>query len=326
MSAVAACCALVLGMAGQYSRAHPTDRQQRITADAVRDLPPATDVCMERQHSAFATLVHDKRCFTKPSQPVQLVLWGDSHANHWFPLMHAASRELDTNVEEFTRAACPPLLGVMPFLEGAVDHECERFNQAVVAEIERLARSGLKGVVLAGRWPAYIGQPSPDGSLLARLSYGEGALDPAQSEEALHVGLSNVLDRLERAGLRIVVIGATPEFQYSVPQCLLRRPLEACSMPRAAVDARRGRSMEIVATTVVSNGGAHMFDPLRFFCDDTFCYPTHGRTVMFFDPQHLTTAGSQLLAPELTGDLRWLLHDVAAGSNVASREGSIPNI
>jgi peptidoglycan/LPS O-acetylase OafA/YrhL len=326
MSGVAACCALLLGFAGQHSRAHPTDRQQRITADAVRDLPPATDVCMQRQHSAFATLVRDKRCFTKPSQPVQLVLWGDSHANHWFPLMHEASRELDTNVEEFTRAACPPLLGVMPFLEGAVDHQCERFNQAVVAEIERLAHAGLKGVVLAGRWPAYIGQPSPDGSLLARLSYGEGALDPAQSEEALHVGLSNVLDRLERAGLRIVVIGATPEFQYSVPQCLLRRPLQACSMPRAAVDARRGRSMDIVATTVVSNGGAHMFDPLRFFCDDTFCYPTHGRTVMFFDPQHLTTAGSQLLAPELTEDLRWLLHDAAVGSNVTSREGSIPNI
>jgi hypothetical protein len=145
---------------------------------------------MERQHSAFATLVHDKRCFTKPSQPVQVVLWGDSHANHWFPLMHAASRELDTNVEEFSRAACPPLLGVMPFLEGAVDHQCERFNQAVVAEIESLAHAGLKGVVLAGRWPAYIGQPSPDGSLLARLSYGESALDAAQSEAALHLGLS----------------------------------------------------------------------------------------------------------------------------------------
>jgi hypothetical protein len=99
-----------------------------------------------------------------------------------------------------------------------------------------------------------------------------------------------------------VVIGATPEFHYSVPQCLLRRPLRACSMPRAAVDARRGRSMNIVATTVVSND------------------------VMFFDPQHMTTAGSQLLAPKLTGDLRWLLHDVAAGNNVASREGSIPNI
>ena len=97
-------------------------------------------------------------------------------------------------------------------------------------------------------------------------------------------------------------------------------------MPRAAVDARRGRSMDIVATTVVSNGGAHMFDPLRFFCDDTFCYPTHGRTVMFFDPQHLTAAGSPLLAPEFAGDLRWLLHGDNAGELATSREGAIPNI
>ena len=87
--------------------------------------------------------------------------------------MHAASRELDTNVEEFTRAACPPLLGVMPFLEGAVDHECERLQSGRGCGDRAARTAGLKGVVMAGRWPAYIGQPSPDGSLLARLSYGE---------------------------------------------------------------------------------------------------------------------------------------------------------
>jgi peptidoglycan/LPS O-acetylase OafA/YrhL len=326
MSVAVMGCALALGFAGQYSRAHPTDRQQRVTADAALDLPPATEACMEKQHSTFAALAHDDICFTKPSEPVRLVLWGDSHANHWFPAMRSASQDLDMNVAEFTRAACPPLLGVMPFLDGAVDHECDRFNQAVVAEIERLARQGLKGVVIAGRWPAYIGRPSPDGSLLARLSYGEGALDPAQSEVALHTGLSNTLDRLERAGLRVVVIGATPEFRHSVPQCLLRRTLQECSMPRAAVDERRGRAMQLVASTVAMNGGAHVFDPLRFFCDDVFCYPTRGRTVMFFDPQHLTAAGSPLLAPELAGDLRWLLHGDTAGELATSRDGSIPNI
>jgi hypothetical protein len=230
------------------------------------------------------------------------------------------------NVEEFARASCPPLLGVMPFNEGAVDHQCEKFNQAVVAELERLARSGLKGVVLAGRWPAYLGRPSPDGSLLARLSYGEGPLDSAQSEAALRTGLANTLERLERAGLRVVVVGATPEFHYSVPQCLLRRSLHECSMSRADVDERRGRAMQIVASAVGSNGGAHMFDPLRFFCDDDFCYPTHGRTVMFSDPQHLTAAGSKLLVPELVGDLRWLLHGAATGNEIASRDGSMPNI
>ena len=78
-------------------------------------------------------------------------------------------------------------------------------------------------------------------------------------------------------------------------------------MPRAAVDARRGRAMHVVASAVASNGGAHMFDPLYFFCDDDFCYPTHGQTVMFSDPQHLTARGSPLLEPELDDDLRWLL-------------------
>jgi peptidoglycan/LPS O-acetylase OafA/YrhL len=324
MSIAVVCCALTLGFVAQYSRAHPVDRQMRIAADAVHDLPPATAACLEKQHAAFGTLNHDRRCITRPAAPVDIVLWGDSHANQWFPLMRTASRELDMNVEEFTRAACPPLLGVMPVFEGRIDHQCEHFNQAAVAEIERLARSGLKGVVIAARWPAYLGRPSPDGTLLARLSYGNVPLDPQESEDALHRGLSDALDRLERAGLRVLVVGATPEFHYSVPQCLLRRSLQECAMTRAAVDARRGRSMLVVSSTVASNG-AHMFDPLPFFCDAAFCYPTRGHTVMFSDPQHLTAAGSPLLEPQVVGDLRWLLqvHDAAGHT---SREGSIPNI
>lgn len=310
MSAAVLCCALGLGFVAQYYYSHPANRQQKLTAEAAFDLPPATATCLEKQHSKFATLPRDRRCFTQPTQPVELVLWGDSHANHWFPLMRQASRELHVNVEEFARASCPPLLGVMPFNEGAVDHQCEHFNLAVVAEIERLAREGgLKGVVLAGRWPAYLGRPSPDGSLLARLSYGDEPLDPEKSEDALHIGLTATLERLERAGLRVVVVGSTPEFHYSVPQCLLRRSPQECAMTRAAVDQRRGRAMHVVSNTVASNEGAHMFDPLRFFCDATFCYPTHGQTVMFSDPQHLTAAGSPLLEPELDHDLRWLLHD-----------------
>lgn len=308
MSAAVLCCALGLGLVAQYFYAHPTDRQQKLTADAVHDLPPATAACLAKQHSKFAALAHDRRCFTQPSQSVELVLWGDSHANHWFPLMRQASRELHMNVEEFARASCPPLLGVMPFDEGAVDRQCEHFNQAVVTEIERMAHDGgLKGVVLAGRWAAYLGRPSPDGSLLAHLSFGDGPLDSLKSEDALRIGLAASLERLERAGLRVVVVGATPEFRYSVPQCLLRRPLQECAMPRAAVDERRGRAMHVVSNTVASDGGAHMFDPLRFFCDEDFCYPTHGRTVMFSDPQHLTAAGSPLLEPEFDHDLRWLL-------------------
>lgn len=313
MSAAVLCCALGLGLAAQYFYAHPTDRQQKLTAQAVDDRPSATAACLEKMHSKFAALSRDRRCFTQPSQSVELVLWGDSHANHWFPLMRQASRELHMNVEEFARASCPPLLGVMPFSEGAVDHQCERFNQAVVTEIERLAHEGgLKGVVLAGRWPAYLGRPSPDGSLLAHLSFGEGSLDSIESEAAMHIGLAATLERLERAGLRVVVVGATPEFHYSVPQCLLRRSLQECAMTRAAVDERRGRAMHVVSNTVASNG-AHMFDPLPFLCDQDFCYPMHGQTVMFSDPQHLTAAGSPLLEPEIDGDLRWLLQGEIGG-------------
>lgn len=299
--------ALGLGLAARHFNVHPADRWQKTIARARTDMPPALWVCMQPDNAGFKPLTNDPRCSTHPGEPTRLVLWGDSHANHFFPLMQRASDDLDINVRTFSRAACPPLLGVVPFLNGVSLRDCADFNRAVIAEIERLAHIGLEGVVLSARWAAYTGRPSPDGSLNARLSYGVQPLNPMESERALQATLAATVERLEHAGLRVLIVGQVPEFRHSVPTCLLRRSLESCSMPVAQVRERRDTANALLAHIVAAHPNAHLLDPLQLFCDSTLCYPVRDTVVMFFDPQHLTATGARSLEPQLLPDIRWMV-------------------
>jgi peptidoglycan/LPS O-acetylase OafA/YrhL len=310
--------ALTLGLTARYLNAHPIDRWQKTIARARADLPPALWVCMQPDNMPFQPLTKDPRCSTQPGTPTRVVLWGDSHANHLFPLMQRASNDLDINVRTLSRAACPPLLGVVPYLHGAPLTDCSAFNQAVIEEIERLSRDGLEGVVLSARWAAYTGRPSPDGSLNARLSYGVEPLSPAESERALQTALARTVARLERAGLRVLIVGQVPEFRYSVPTCLLRRPLEACSMPVTEVRQRRDAANNLLARIVAEHPNVHFVDPIQLFCDDALCYPVRDQVVMFFDPQHLTATGSRSLEPEFLPEIRWMVSHESAHERHAS--------
>jgi peptidoglycan/LPS O-acetylase OafA/YrhL len=283
------------------------DPGTRSLADAALDRPSHTAECMLDQDARFQGLATAEVCTTGSTPPVSLVLWGDSHANHLFPLMETASQEFGTQTREVSRASCPPLIGVVPFFDGHANAECGRFNEAALAEIEGLAQRGLRGVVLAGRWTAYVGQgqPNPREGAGASLSYGESRLDPQASLRALELGLERSVSRLTAAGLRVLVIGEIPELYFRAPACLARRTPEQCALNRDAVDERRGPVMARVRGATASAPAAILVDPIDSLCDDHLCYPIRDGIVMYFDSQHLTAHGAQSLFGVWRPQLEW---------------------
>ena len=140
--------------------------------------------------------------------------------------------------------------------------------------------------MLAGRWPAYLGRPSPDGSLLALLSFGDGPLDPSKSEEALRIGLATTLKRLEQSGAAcrrrrgdagVSLLGAAMPVAPAVAGML--------DAPRGGRCAARSGDARGRERRCVERRRAHVRSAV-FLLRRRFCYPTHGQTVMFSDPQH----------------------------------------
>ena len=306
-----------LAFRGERQQLDP--RLSQINA-ASHDRPPLSSQCMADEDEAFTGLPPAAPCTVGSAPPVRIAMWGDSHANTLFPLLTSAASELRTGAREFARASCPPLLGVVPFDRGAADLDCQRFNEAVIRELESLAGVGLRGVVLAGRWAAYVGlpQPNPHDHPTASLSYGSTPLDTPGSLEALEVGLSRAVARLRAAGLHVVVIDEIPELYFRSPSCLARHSLEECSIARTSVDQRNTPITVSLTAAVRGMTEVRLINPIQELCDRRLCYPVRDGVLMYIDSHHLTSTGARSLLPAWREEFRWasLAPTVAAAERV----------
>ncbi|MDI1253504.1 acyltransferase family protein [Thermomonas sp.] len=220
----------------------------------------------------------------KGGRAPDIIIWGDSHAAHYVPALTEYARRRGLSLRIRYMPECPPLQGYSPTLIGiprAVG--CERFNQDVLQEVQRLSAHKPLTVVLASHWPAYTSNSA--------------AFAAARS------GAVATLRGIASGGARAVVVAPTPDFHHEVPACLARRPLATCSITRR--DAEQGRSVALamLASEVAHSPTATLFDPFISLCTTTSCPATKEGAVMYSDSHHLTVAGSLRLVNGFAGAL-----------------------
>jgi SGNH domain (fused to AT3 domains) len=234
------------------------------------------------------------------------VLLGDSHAS----VVHAAFKEYaaraGASLTLIARAGCPPLLQI-----AVNDHRgqpvpyCPSFFQ-------NIALSGNEFVILMARWNYYFGLPPSDPFFqsVVLADIGERGT-PTDPYELLASGLAAVFAASERAGVRrVLVVGPLPEFPVDPPYCLLRALRvggDGCRLDRAAVDARRARTIDTMRQVMAGRKDARLIDPIGLFCTASDCRPHEGRTVYFSDSNHLSPAGEERLLEAYKSDFLWAL-------------------
>ncbi|MEO7084171.1 MAG: acyltransferase family protein [Gemmatimonadaceae bacterium] len=252
----------------------------------------------------------------------QIVLWGDSHAEHWMPLVSREGAMLSVGVLERSRSACPPLLGVAPVSVRVSGGDpqgvrsaraCEGFNEAVVDEFRRndQPRSTV-GVIVAARWPAYLGKDSPfDDNAVFDLGSTDGGRPPSVEPSLLRLtsGLDATLAALADAGLRVVVLAPTPFLPFSGPDCLATRSATDCRVSRQAIERLRAPALEAVRGVVARFANARLWDPIDGLCGPEYCAATNGGVVVYRDLGHLTSGAVESLAARGRPVFEWLVGD-----------------
>jgi peptidoglycan/LPS O-acetylase OafA/YrhL len=117
---------------------------------------------------------------------------------------------------------------------------------------------------------------------------------------------------------RLLVIGPVPEFQYEAVACVLRADRygmarDFCSLPRARVEARRKKTMEILRRVTVGFSNIRLVDPIDLFCDRTTCRPYVGKSILYKDTNHLSRFGSDWFFDALRKNFLWAFAGVALG-------------
>jgi len=211
-----------------------------------------------------------------------VVLFGDSHATHWFPALEPVADARGWRLEVPTKATCPPIIvDVWSPYFGRVYRECNGWRRAVLDRI----RAERPKLVILGMHRAY-------GS-----AYRLDQYSPVWIQ-----GLTDTVRAVRSTGSRVVVLGPEPHQAGDVPTCLSEHLDNAAACARPVVDAVDRDGIVAERAAVVAAGGDYV-DVTPWFCVSTGCPVMVGNLLVYRDQNHITTSYASWLAAALGAQL-----------------------
>lgn len=264
------------------------------------------------------------------TRPVEVVIWGDSHAGAMLVGLDQWLRDQGIAARAFVKLGCPPLLDVsVSVLEKQAKVSCEDHNSDVAALIE--TTPSIHTVILAARWQLATEGSRTHGEFGAPMfltTPGAKGDSAEQNPEWMRKGLEQVAVRLSAQGKDMVIIGSVPELSFHAPEAILRNATFGARLPqgpsREAFDRRNAKAQKILED-VRDRFGATLLFPADFLCT-AHCRFVHDDRIMYRDDDHLSIFGARWLAAQMLTDIKPENRDVGRrqSSNTVSQRPAVP--
>jgi len=210
------------------------------------------------------------RCFqSKQGKSVDIVLLGDSHAEHLFIGMAEALP--DKNFAFYSSGALP--------MSGQWRHE------PVFAHL--LSEKNVSAVFVAGMWPTQSKEA---------LTY-----------TTMTTELDAAIKALLGTGKHVVLLGDVPQFDFEPQTCKFARPLRQsirCEMPKSEFTKKSMRYQDALGEVKLRNPQIKLISLADFVCNDKTCSMVDGNTLLFRDNNHLNIPGSQSIGLKLAQKIK----------------------
>ena len=228
------------------------------------------------------------------SEQRPILLWGDSMANSALPAFEALAKLRQTSGAIYATPSCPPLFGVVRDVSNA--STCLEMNSHVLALLKSARPTD---VYLFARWPHYVeGVHSNMWGDLGKVGFVDAVSKPVDAEtitvfrDALIALIAEIDPRH-----RVVIIGAPPEFPYSVPNEMIKKirfeqPLE--QLARSRYESRAGRTNSLFNEMSQTND-ISLLNLTDVFCTPAVCHMSEDGIPLFADHVHLSARGNELL-------------------------------
>jgi peptidoglycan/LPS O-acetylase OafA/YrhL len=252
--------------------------------------------------SVLAFAREDKLCRMGPPEQraggdLDFILIGDSHAYAMASAVQSAALATGKRGILAAYAGCPALSGLTHGM--AADLKCAEFFDAAAALVRK---HHIKTVLLISRWSVYLfgGLPSGlDAKTPAVLQIAAHYNDPIRPFHAFDVGLKSTAELFK--DLDVVFVLPVPQQRIdvpavAVPNFMFRRSIDRFFVP-ASISRERRQKIEDHLKPFISEN-FRILDPSKKLCDENVCRATNGRTVLYYDDDHLSTAGAKLFEPD----------------------------
>ena len=238
---------------------NPTVEEGQISFDKyMADLPDRFVECRDQSILEEHVTWSSGLCFeSKSDEPVEMAVFGDSHALHLFK---GLAEHTEKNVVTLWK---PGWFNGAPFVEK---------NQIFFDYI--LGSEAINTVILNVWW--------------RRLFELEGAKNFEQK-------LTRAVRALTVAGKNVVLTADVPTLNFPPGKCLFVN--KALARPQCSMDASILSTQEEYLTIFRKLEGIHNVEVILtrdFFCDETDCYALRQDSLLYADHHHLNSVGSEL--------------------------------
>jgi peptidoglycan/LPS O-acetylase OafA/YrhL len=255
-------------------------------AEARDDVAPARD-CF----AGFGPRTAPTDCrFGDPKGSKVVVLFGDSHADAWFPALDAAARRSHWQLWFWAKSGCG-YADVREFLASFRREytECGDWRRSVLARVDALPRVDL---VVVGRSISY----------LSELLDADGTqVDRTGAATLWSQGADRTLARLTAGSRRVVLLRDVPRPGFDVPACVSEHPKQvtACAFPQAR-HVLPDRAVYDAEKSVLAARKVRVVDLTPAICLGNPCQTvSRSGAILYRDDHHLTAT----YARELTGPM-----------------------
>jgi peptidoglycan/LPS O-acetylase OafA/YrhL len=217
-------------------------------------------------------------CVDGPADGVQAVLFGDSHAQQWLPVMQVIARENNWRLNQFTKAACP--VAALQPRDGRTDpftkSDCLGWREDSIKAIVALKPK----YIVIGSLSTYV----PD--------YQEFKTAWDQS-----------LNQLRATGAKLIYLRDTPYPSTNIPECV-SGALD--NWPKCDFDLNNVHRTEPIVTDQVrgENLDIPVLEVNAYLCETNRCPAVRNGTLLYRDDSHLTATAVKALLPAMQAQIR----------------------
>jgi peptidoglycan/LPS O-acetylase OafA/YrhL len=247
--------------------------------------------------SRFPELKELAECRLSANGNPDIVLLGDSHSGMYYDAL--AARLPNHIVMNIGEHSC------LPFSAAKLSElpSCSRRTRLVIDFLKN--EKSIKEIILVGYW-TYLA--SGRFQNIENRSRDVVPLVAAADAISFQRSANTFLSALDTGDRRIFVFEDTPNLGFNPMSCFRIHPIKIfesirrpCAVSRASVDNISAPSEEIVRNVVKHHPNVMMYNPRPLFCDKALCWGTRDNLSLYWDSDHLTKFGADLVISDFVG-------------------------
>lgn len=227
----------------------------------------------------------------------RIAVIGNSHAGAYLGLLQQASARLGSPVEVYQTFHCDFFSFTAAQL-GTRYGQCDGFRDTILADLASRLRPGDVLFLPKLRIERFRDQGDTPPVENAALD-----LAPTPADDAVAAEIAGQLQPLLDRGVQVVIEAPKPVFRAAPFRCAdwFNRMNPYCApgfrVERATIEARRARPLAAITAYAAVTPGVSVWDPLPVLCPDAVCSAFRDGRPLYFDADHLSQYGNDVLLP-----------------------------